>query len=147
MHGVRVSIESHSGMEFLEFLKWILEHRKEFTMSQVQFSATFNVTGGTSPNPLVVTPTSNTFNLVVGTPADGTAVAVVSAGTPPYTYSLDAASGPLPTGVTFAEDSNGNITLAGTPTVAGTSTTPVLLDINDSAGGSAQLKASVRAIR
>jgi hypothetical protein len=117
-------------------------------MSQVQFTANFTVTGGPS-NPLTVTPSSNTFNLTVGTPADGTAVGVVSGGTPPYSYALDPSSGPMPTGVTFAEDSNGNITLAGTPTSAGTSSTPVLLDITDSAtpSASAQLKTATRVIR
>ncbi len=133
-------------LDILRILERLIE-RKEIIMSQVQLSVTFNVTGGTPPPSLVVTPASATENLTVGTAADGTAVAVVSGGVPPYTYALDSASGPLPTGVTFAEDGNGNITLAGTPTVAGTSASPVLLDITDSAGGTAQLQAAVRTIR
>lgn len=94
---------------------------------QVQLSVTFNVTSPAQP--LVVTPSTATANLTVGTASDGTAVAVVSGGTPPYTYALDPASGPLPPGVNFAEDSAGNITLTGTPTSAGTSPSPVILNI------------------
>jgi hypothetical protein len=136
--------DADGAREFLEFLVHLLR-KEEFDMAQVQFSATFNVTGGTSS--LTVTPASGTFNLTVGTPADGTAVCVVSGGQAPYSYALDPASGPMPTGVTFAEDANGNVTLAGTPSVAGTSSSPVLLDITDAAGASAQVKGRFNLIR
>jgi SprB-like repeat protein len=116
-----------------EEFEFIVKLPKGITMSQVQFSASFNV-APSSTTPLTITPSSGTFNLTVGVPADGTAVATVSGGVPPYTYSIDPASGPLPTGITFVEDSTNTIvTLAGTPTVAGTSTTPVLLDVTDTA--------------
>jgi len=133
--------------ELLHIIEQFL-HRKEFHMATVQLSVTFNVVSNAPPpNPLVVTPASATENLTVGTAADGTAVAAVTGGTPPYSYALDPSSGPLPTGINFAEDSSGNITLAGTPTVAGNSTTPVLLNITDSAGGTAQLSAAVKIIK
>jgi len=129
-----------------EDFEFIVKVPKGITMSQVQFSATFTVTAATTP--LTITPNSGAFDLTVGVPADGTAVATVSGGVPPYTYSIDAGSGPLPTGITFAEDpTNTIVTLAGTPTVAGVSTTPVLLDVNDSAGSSAQLASKFKAIR
>jgi SprB repeat len=130
-----------------EDFELIIKVPKGITMSQVQFSATFTVTAAASP--LTITPSSGAFNLTVGVPADGTAVATVSGGTPPYTYSIDSASGPLPTGISFVEDASTNsvVTLAGTPTVAGTSTTPVLLDVNDSAGATAQLASRFKAIK
>jgi SprB-like repeat protein len=137
----------NSTDDLIRLLQYLREHRKEFSMAQVQLSVTFNVVPPTPPA-LTVTPAVQTENLTVGVAADGTAVATVSGGVPPYTYALDANSGALPTGVTFAESSVGVITLAGTPTTAGTSTSPVLLDIVDSAGTSAQLKviASVKPV-
>jgi hypothetical protein len=134
-----------STEEVIRFLEYLLHHRKEFVMAQVQLSVTFNVVSATTP--LTVSPASATENLTVGTPADGTLVATVSGGQPPYNYSLDSSSGPLPTGVTFSEDGNGNISLAGTPTVAGSSTTPVLLDISDSAGSSVQASVKLNPIK
>jgi len=125
----------------LRFIEWLLKHRKEFNM-QAQLTVNFTVGGGVQP--LVVTPAVADLALTVGTPADGTPVAVVTGGRAPYTYSLNAASGPLPPGVNFAEDSNGNITLVGTPTEAGTGTSPVLLDIFDADGATAQLQRVIR---
>jgi len=129
-----------------EEFEFVVRLPKGINMSQVQFSATFNVAGPSTP--LSISPSSGTFSLTVGVPADGTAVATVSGGTPPYTYSIDPASGPLPTGITFVEDSTNTIvTLAGTPTVAGTSPSPVLLDVNDSAGSSVTASFRPRVIR
>jgi hypothetical protein len=141
---MRVEIQEHGSSGFLAFCQWLLTHKEDYTMSQVQFSAMFSVTAPAST--LAVTPATGSFSLTVGTPVPTTTVAVVSGGVPPYTYALDAASGPLPTGVTFAEDNNGNISLTGTPTVAGTSTTPVLLDINDSATPPASAKLTLKPI-
>jgi hypothetical protein len=132
--------------DLIRLLQHLQHHRKDITMSQVQLSVTFNVAPASAP-PLTLTPASATENLTVGTPSDGTLVSAVTGGVPPYTYASDPASGPLPTGVSFVEDGSGNISLAGTPTVAGSSTTPVLLNVTDSAGTTAQLKAAVRTIR
>jgi hypothetical protein len=100
-------------------------------MSEVTLSVVFNVNPPVAP--LTVTPASETITLTQGVAADGTAVATVNGGVPPYSYSADPNSAALPAGVSFAEDGNGNITLAGTPTAAGTSTAPVELDVTDSA--------------
>ena len=107
-------------------------------MSQVQFDASFNVAAVN--NPLTVTPTSDQFDLTVGTPADGTPACTVTGGQAPYTYTMDANSDPMPPGISFDEDGNGNVTLAGTPTTSGTygTTNGCLLDITDSAGNVAQ---------
>jgi hypothetical protein len=139
---MHIEVHGCGEEQLLLFCQWVLDQSKEFDMSQVQFSASFNVAAA----PLTVTPATQTFSLTVGTAVPTAPVAVVSGGVPPYSYALDAASGPLPTGVTFSEDGSGNISLTGTPTVAGSSTTPVLLDITDSAtpAASAQLKAIVR---
>jgi hypothetical protein len=128
----------------VELLEFLLHHRKEFRMSQVQLSVNFTV-NNPAPPPLSVTPAAANENLTVGQAADGIPVASVSGGTPPYTYAMDPNSAQLPPGVSFAEDGNGNITLAGTPTAAGTSTAPVLLDITDSAAASVKLKAIIGA--
>jgi Putative Ig domain len=114
-------------------------------MTQISFDATFNVSGG-GGTPLTVTPATGDFELVVGSPVDGTPVGVVTGGQAPYTYALDPSSDPMPAGVSFAEDGNGNITLAGTPTAATTQALNVVLDITDSAGNQASLKAKARTI-
>jgi len=129
-----------------EDFEFIVKLPKGVTMSQVQFSANFAVTASAAA--LAITPSSGTFNLTVGTPADGTVVATVSGGVPPYIYSIDPSSGPLPTGITFVEDpSNTIVSLAGTPTVAGTSSSAVLLDVNDSAGSSVSASMQFKPIR
>jgi hypothetical protein len=133
---------NHQIREMIHFLEFIERHREEFRMSQVQLSVSFTVNPGTQQNPLLVTPATATENLTVGVAADGMSVAVVSGGTAPYTYALDPSSGPLPDGVNFSEDGSGNVTLSGTPTTAGSSTTPVLLNINDAGGASASFRTS-----
>jgi hypothetical protein len=116
---------------------------KGYYMSQVQFKATFEVAPGTVGSSLAVAPPLEDFpDLQVGVATDGTPVATVTGGVPPYQYALDPNSDPMPPGVNFAEDGNGDITLAGTPTTAGDygNVNGVLLDITDSAGNTAQLK-------
>ncbi len=132
VRGMHVEIREHDGEVFLDLMAKLLEHRGEFIMSQVQFSATFTVAPGAQP--LTVTPATASLSLTVGVAVPTTPIAAVAGGVPPYTASLDAASGPLPTGVTMGLDASGtNVVLSGTPTVAGTSATPVLLDVSDSA--------------
>lgn len=121
----------------------ILKILKELHMSEVTLTINFNVTNPT--NPLTVTPASETENLVVGQPVSSAPIAVVSGGVPPYAYAVDPTSGALPPGVTVVEDLNGNISLSGTPTTAGQSTAPYILDITDSAGAQAQLKTAIKA--
>src|SRR5208283_2032081 len=106
-------------------LEWLHKHRKEFIMSQVQCTISFTVNPAPA-QPLTVTPATVNETLQVGIPADGTQVAIVSGGVPPYSYTMDANSGPLPPGVSIVEDpTNTIIQLAGTPTTAGTSPSPV----------------------
>lgn len=110
-------------------------------MTQVQFKATMEVASA-APGALTVTPATEDFpDLQVGVPTDGTAVATVTGGVAPYSYALDPNSDPMPDGVSFVNDDEGNIELAGTPTTAGDYGTVngILLDITDSAGGSATL--------
>lgn len=109
---------------------------------QASVSIVFNI--APAANPLVITPNTVTENLTVGVAADGTAVGTVSGGTPPYSGpTVDPASGPVPPGISFAMDGSGNITLVGTPTASGSSTTPVILDVTDASGAQAQLKAKL----
>jgi hypothetical protein len=118
-------------------------------MTEVSFDASFIVAPPVTPppNPLTLTPSSAEFDLQEGVAADGTAVTTVSDGTAPYTFAMDPASGPLPAGITFVEDPTGTIvTLAGTPAPGSSANSPydgVILDVTDSAGNVAQLKAKV----
>jgi hypothetical protein len=128
-----------------ETLRITISMPKGMKMSQVQFSGTFVVApqgggGGT----LQVNPTSEELDLQVGVAADGEPVCAVTGGTPPYNYALDPSSGALPDGITFENDDSGNVTLAGTPTTPGTSLTPVLLNITDSATPAAQASVKLR---
>ena len=135
-----------SPADFQQLLELLSRSRKDIhIMAEVQLSVTFNV--APAPAALAVTPTSVTQNLQVGVVVPATPIAQVTGGVAPYEYALDANSGPLPPGVTFSEDGNGNIFLVGTPTAAGTSPSPVILDITDSAGASAQVKVNPAVLR
>lgn len=114
-------------------------------MTQVTFSATFHVTDVVQ-NPLVVTPASGAFDLVVGTPADGIGVAQVTGGVAPYSFKLDPNSSPAPDGVSFADDGQGNMSLLGTPTTAG-DFGPVDVIITDSVGAQARMRTRAKVIR
>jgi hypothetical protein len=120
---------------FEEFLEFAKEHH---IMATVSISIAFTVSPAVVGVPLTVTPTSAKEDLTVGKPADGTLVAVVTGGTPPYTLPLDSASAALPDGVSLAIDAAGNITLVGTPTTATNTVEQVLVDVTDSAPAAAK---------
>ena len=124
-------------------LELIIKLPKGIFMSEATFKATMEVAPAAG-QPLTLTPASADFpNLQVGVDSTGTPVTTVSGGTPPYTYAMDSNSDPLPDGITFEEDPTGTIvTLDGVPTTAGSygDVDGILLDVTDSAGGSAQLK-------
>jgi len=119
--------------EILELFKWFIEHRKEVEefMSQVKFTLSLTVTGGTGST-LTVTPSSGSASFTVGTFASEI-LGAVTGGVAPYTASVDASSpNQLPSGLSLSIDSNNNLVISGTATVGGSGS--VLIDVNDSAG-------------
>jgi hypothetical protein len=132
----------------IRLLEFILHHEKGFKMTQIQLEVDIEVAAQSQL--LQVTPNPASEDLTVGVDATGTAVATVTGGVPPYGYALDPASPPMPDGVSFMEDGNGNITLSGTPTTATNGSVAVLLDITDSStqqaakGKSAAVKLNVK---
>jgi len=96
----------------------------------VQVTINFNIVAPPPPA-LVADPASVDEPLQVGVPAPDTPVTKISGGTPPYQQPVvDPSSNPLPPGLTAAIDDSGNLTISGTPTVAGQGS--VLLNISDS---------------
>ena len=97
----------------------------------VQITVSFNIVAA-APPPEVANPSAVTENLTVGTPAPTATVSVVSGGTPPYLQPVVDSASPaqLPPGLTAQIDASGNVTITGTPTLAGTGT--VILDVSDS---------------
>lgn len=131
------------------FLEVQFKLPKGYFMSEVQFKATMEVAPAAA-QPLAVTPSTEDFpSLQVGVEVADTVIAEVTGGVPPYNYALDANSDPLPPGITFAEDGNGNISLDGTPTEAGDfgGTNGILLDITDSAGTGTQLSVKKNVVK
>jgi len=130
--------EKFNIIEFLHLLIWFVKHRKEFEefMSQVQFTLSLSVTAASQP--LAITPPSGAATFVVGTASSST-LGAVTGGVPPYTPTVDAASpSQLAPGLSLSMDANNNLILSGTPTAAGSGT--VVIDVNDSAGATAQVK-------
>jgi len=121
----------------IRLLEFILHHEKGFKMTQIQLEVDIEVAAQSQL--LQVTPNPASEDLTVGVDATGTAVATVTGGVPP-----------MPDGVSFMEDGNGNITLSGTPTTATNGSVAVLLDITDSStqqaakGKSAAVKLNVK---
>lgn len=104
-------------------------------MASVEVVVTGTVQAPSSP--LTITPTTDTLNPVTGVALPPTPIATVSGGKPPYTYALDPALGQVPTGLSLAEDGNGNISISGTPTdPAGTAVNFGII-ATDSAGATA----------
>lgn len=85
------------------------------------------------PSPLVATP--DTVSLpaeTVGVVVSPTPVALISGGTPPYSQPVvdPSSPNPLPPGLSFAIDAQGNLSVSGTPQAAGSGT--FVLDVTDS---------------
>jgi hypothetical protein len=108
------------------------------TMPQtIQTYVTFTINPA-APPPLTETPASSAASpivlptMTVGVPVTAVQVTQISGGTAPATQPVvdPGSAAPLPPGLTAAIDSNGNLTVSGTPTVAGTGT--VTLDVSDS---------------
>lgn len=97
----------------------------------VQVTINFSIAPAPPP-PLVATPATASDSLTVGVAAPSTPISVISGGTGPYNApTVDPASpAPLPPGLTAAVDASGNLTITGTPTVAGSGS--VILDVTDS---------------
>lgn len=115
-------------------------------MSTVQLKAALTLHPATPPPPaLVVTPATVTLpDATVGVATPVATVAQVSGGKAPYSYALDPTSDQPPDGMGFSEDGNGNIAWGGTPTdttITADKTYNLLLNVTDSAGASAQMKA------
>ncbi len=104
-------------------------------MAQVQFSVTIDI--ATPLEPLTLGATSGTANFTQNVQGTDT-LTPVSGGLPPYTVTVDAASEPLPPGLTASLDQNNNLTISGTPTTPGSFT--VTLDVADSAIATAAVK-------
>lgn len=140
MNWLREGQELHLLEKILERIEHIEQEIEK--MAQVQLSIGFTVAPGTVGQPLTVTPASVNEDLTAGVAADGTVVATASGGTPPYAFTLDSTSGPLPPGITLAlNPTSGVLTLVGTPTTPSTSVEQVLVDITDAALASgAQLR-------
>ena len=141
LHLLREILANQQIMEErLEQIEQEIQH-----MAQVQLSIGFTVAPGGTGQPLTVTPASVNEDLTVGKATDGTVVATVTGGQPPYTIPLDPSSGPLPDGVTLAIDASGVITLVGTPTTPSTTVEQVIVAVTDSAPPSgAQLRAATK---
>jgi hypothetical protein len=119
------------GEELWHLLQFLLQHRKEFEMSEIQFTVTVTVNPAVPPlsegsSSGAATFTQGVQSSVILTPITG--------GVPPYSASVDAASpNPLPPGVTAGIDANNNLILSGTPSASG-GPLPTLLDVVDALG-------------
>jgi hypothetical protein len=92
---------------------------------------------------LTITPTTDTLPAMqVGVALPPTPIASVTGGVPPYTYATDTSMqggvDPATQGLNLAEDGNGNISISGTPTVAGAVLFGVA--VTDTAGAVAAVK-------
>jgi hypothetical protein len=91
-----------------------------------------------APQPLVENPPSSAASPInlpaetVGVPVPPTPITQISQGTPPYGQPVvdPSSPNPLPPGLTFATDAQGNVTVSGMPTNAGSG--PFTLSVSDS---------------
>lgn len=101
----------------------------------VKITINLNINPAAPPPPPALVATPDTVSLpdqTVGVAVDHVPVAVISGGTPPFQQPIvdPASPAPLPPGLTASIDDQGNVTLSGTPSVAGSGT--VVLDVSDS---------------
>lgn len=102
----------------------------DFMPQTVQVTINFNIAPA-QPPALVATPPTASDSLTVGVPASTAPLSVISGGTLPYKQPVvDPSSIPLPDGLSASIDANGNLTVTGTPTVAGSGS--VTLNVSDS---------------
>jgi hypothetical protein len=111
-------------------------HLGGFRVAQVTGSFSVNVKAATPPpNPLTLNPTSGALPDEIEGVAVSDVVAVVSGGTPPYTYDITG----LPAGVSAVENDNGDgsftVALSGSPNTGDAAGSPytVAVAVTDSA--------------
>jgi hypothetical protein len=108
----------------------IIEDNKMPQTVQISVTLTINPP---APPPLVASPSSVTLPAeTVGMAVSAVPVAQITGGTGPYLAPVIDPASPsaLPPGLTAAIDGSGNVTISGTPSVAGTGT--FVLDVTDS---------------
>jgi hypothetical protein len=120
-------------IEFLRLLREIMPQS-----IQIFVSLTINPPAPPPPPPLTESPASSAANPIalpaetVGVAVPSTQITQLQGGTPPYGQPVvdPASPNPLPPGLVFATDAQGNVTVSGVPTNAGSG--PFTLVVSDS---------------
>jgi hypothetical protein len=105
---------------------------------QIFVNLTINPASTPPPPPISSSPSSSAGSPIalpdetVGVAVPPTQITQIQGGTPPFGQPVvdPSSPNPLPPGLSFSTDSNGNVTVSGTPTNAGTG--PFTLSVQDS---------------